>query len=256
MELVGGDVEVRQVVVLLLDLDVAVRELLVLLLDLAVARLHLGQLSSSSRTRLLQGRAPARRRAAPRRPPRGGDLEAQPLVLLEQLLGELLRLGDDLEDVLALAVRSSCDIRLNLVGDSTAGPARSLSSMVCSLRCRKTFSSAIPACSTNSSRAAEALGRPAALGVVAEQQGDRLAVGDERQQRDLARLEAADAADQVARPAVLGAAGRRRPAATATTSRKTEGSPERASRPGAPRGSASRRAARGRSRPARAPRRS
>ena len=32
-------------------------------------------------------------------------------------------------------------------------PARSLSSIVCSLRCRKTFSSAIPACSTNSSNA-------------------------------------------------------------------------------------------------------
>ena len=43
VELVGGDVEVGEVVVLLLDLDVAVGELLVLLLDLLVARGELGQ---------------------------------------------------------------------------------------------------------------------------------------------------------------------------------------------------------------------
>ena len=47
MQLIRGDVEVGQVVVLLLDLDVAVGELLVLLLDLAEARLDLEHLGAA-----------------------------------------------------------------------------------------------------------------------------------------------------------------------------------------------------------------
>src|SRR5262249_22716230 len=151
------------------DLDVAVGELLVLLLRLAVLGLELGQPLLQLAQALLQladavlgvrGHAPGLER---------GDLEAEPLVLLQQLLGELLGLRDDLEELVP-ALRRVVGVRHPLPrkaypspvspGPSCAGdharPCRAWS-----LRWRKTRSRATPAWFTNTSSASSRpKGRP------------------------------------------------------------------------------------------------
>ena len=146
VELVGSHVQVRQVVVLLLDLDVAVGELLVLLLDLAVPCLQLGQPP-------LQLPDPARQLAhavvGGARGARGAGgafegrhLEAEALVLPHEFLSELLGLEEHLEEFLALL-----DGIFRLVHGPASAEILSYSRpwSVCTLRWRKAFSRAIPA---------------------------------------------------------------------------------------------------------------
>ena len=106
VELVARDVEVGEVVVLLLDLDVALRELRVLVLDLVEPLAHVVHSSSRLAMRvdqLLAQLLPVARVCAPpspggRRP--SASWRAQPLVLLQQLAGELRALAEQGEELL------------------------------------------------------------------------------------------------------------------------------------------------------------
>src|SRR6185503_3807744 len=138
---------VGQVVVLLFDLDVAVGELLVLLLDLAVAGLQLGQprfeLPDPLRELAHAVVGSPCRRGSGGRALEVRDLEAQPLVLPHEFLGELLGLEEHLEEFLALLGGIVRLVHTALASAEILTYSRPWS--VCTFRWRKAFSSAIPA---------------------------------------------------------------------------------------------------------------
>ena len=107
MELVAGDVEVREVVVLLFDLDVAVGEVLVLFLD-SRKRLAMRRFSSVSCCDLGAQALDFFARGALRLARR--EAVAQALVLPEQLFGELFALVEQLEKLLCSVLRSCSDV--------------------------------------------------------------------------------------------------------------------------------------------------
>jgi hypothetical protein len=96
MKLVAGNVEIREVVVLLFDLDVAAGEVAILLFDLSEPLLNTAVLVGQDRVLRSQflnffGRAPLTLE--------GRQPEAETLIFTQQLLGEFAALVEELEEL-------------------------------------------------------------------------------------------------------------------------------------------------------------